>query len=155
MNRQLLISQGEMLTSFDGRLIDNKQYKGVYDGETGKIFIKDNNKAIYAEIDNEDLAKILTKHGNNKNIEDKLKMLLSKTRKQKTRKQKTRKQKTRKQKTKKQKTKKTQTRSKKSHSKKTKSRSQTKRSATKSKKKSSKKKTIKQMLTPDFLKTII
>ena len=25
MNRQLLISQGEMLTSFDGRLIDNNK----------------------------------------------------------------------------------------------------------------------------------
>ena len=52
---QLLISEGNMQTSFNGNLVDSKQYKAVYDGEKGKMLMRDNNEGLYVEMDNDDL----------------------------------------------------------------------------------------------------
>ena len=83
---QLIISEGAMKTSFNGQLVDDKEYKAVYDGKEGEMLMRDNSEAVYVKMNNRDLAKLLNKSKDNKKIEDKLKSLLTKSKKSRSKK---------------------------------------------------------------------
>ena len=72
---QLIISEGNTKTTFNGKVLDDQQYKAVYDGNKGRMLLRDKNKAAYIEVDNEDLANILDKRQKG-DVESKLKNML-------------------------------------------------------------------------------
>ena len=145
---QLVISEGAMKTSFNGQLVDDKEYKAVYDGKEGEMLMRDNSEAIYVKMDNRDLAKLLNKSKDNKKIEDKLKSLLTKSKKSRSKKK--RKSRSKKKSASKSKSiKKSRSKKKSSSKKKSKSKTRTKR------KSRSKKTTIKNLLDDDVIKTML
>ena len=149
---QLIISEGSMKTSFNGQLVDDKEYKAVYDGKEGEMLMRDNSEAIYVKMNNRDLAKLLNKSKDNKKIEDKLKSLLSKSKKSHSKKKRKSVRKSRSKKksaSKRKSVKKSHSKKKSSSKRKSKSKTRTKR------KKRSKKTTITNLLDDDLIKTII
>ena len=54
-------------TVINNQLVEDKQYMGSYDGEKGKLLMRNGNKGVYVELDNNDLANIF----NNKNFGEK------------------------------------------------------------------------------------
>ena len=120
MNK-FLYSEGNMQTSINNEIVDNKSYKFEYDGNEGKGFVKNNDDSYYIELDNSDFEKIFKQNSKQEpaNIEQKLKNLLNKKSKIKSKTRKSlKKSKTAKSKTAKSKTSKSKTaKSKKSQSK--------------------------------------
>ena len=62
-----IITQGMSKTVINNQLVEDKQYMGSYDGEKGKLLMRNGNKGVYVELDNNDLANIF----NNKNFGEK------------------------------------------------------------------------------------
>lgn len=79
-----IITQGMSKTMINNQLIEDKQYMGTYDGEKGKLLMRNGNEGIYVELDNNDLANIFNNKDfgekNKKPIDRKLKSLLKKHR---------------------------------------------------------------------------
>ena len=79
-----IITQGMSKTIINNELVEDKQFMGTYDGEKGKLLMRNRNEGIYVELDNNDLANIFNnKHFGEKNkkpIDRKLKSLLKKHR---------------------------------------------------------------------------
>ena len=151
---QFIISEGAMKTSVNGQLVDDKEYRAVYDGKDGEMLMRDNNEAIYVKMNNRDLAKLLNKSKDNKKIEDKLKSLLSKSKKSHSKKKKKSVKKSRsKKKTASKKKSVKKSRSKKKSASKRKYKSKT-RTRTKRKKRPEKT-TIRNLLDDDIIKTMI
>ena len=79
-----IITQGMSKTVINNQLVEDKQYMGTYDGEKGKILMRNGNKGVYVELDNNDLANIFNNKNfgekNKKPIDGKLKSLLKKHR---------------------------------------------------------------------------
>ena len=71
-------------TVINNQLVEDKQYMGSYDGEKGKLLMRNGNKGVYVELDNNDLANIFNNKNfgekNKKPIDGKLKSLLKKHR---------------------------------------------------------------------------
>ncbi len=80
-----LITQGMSKTFINDKLVQYKQYMGTYDGEIGKLLMRNRNEGIYVELDNNDLAEMFQKREfgekNEKSIDKKLKTLIKKHRK--------------------------------------------------------------------------
>ena len=146
---QYVYSQGNMKTSVNNNLIDNKSYEFTYDGNIGKGLIKNNEDSYYVELDNDDFKKIFKKDKKDGlKIETKLKNLLNSKSKSKS-------------KSKSIKTKTTKTKSQKPNSQKktkkniSKSSQNKRKSKTKKKSKKSKRKTKKMPLETNFLNTLV
>ena len=79
-----IITQGMSKTMINNQLIEDKQYMGTYDGEKGKLLMRNGNEGVYVELDNNDLANIFNNKDfgekNKKPIDGKLKSLLKKHR---------------------------------------------------------------------------
>ena len=79
-----IITQGMSKTVINNQLVEDKQYMGSYDGEKGKLLMRNGNKGVYVELDNNDLANIFNNKNfgekNKKPIDGKLKSLLKKHR---------------------------------------------------------------------------
>lgn len=79
-----IITQGMSKTVINNQLIEDKQYMGSYDGEIGKLLMRNGNKGLYMELNNNDLANIFNNKDfgekNKKPIDGKLKSLLKKHR---------------------------------------------------------------------------
>ena len=79
-----IITQGMSKTVINRQLIEDKQYMGSYDGEIGKLLIRNGNEGLYVELNNNDLANIFNNKDfgekNKKPIDGKLKSLLKKHR---------------------------------------------------------------------------
>ena len=79
-----IITQGMSKTMINNQLIEDKQYMGTYDGQKGKLLMRDGNEGVYVELDNNDLANIFNNKDfgekNKKPIDGKLKSLLKKHR---------------------------------------------------------------------------
>ena len=79
-----IITQGMSKTVINNQLIEDKQYMGTYDGEKGKLLMRNGNEGVYMELDNNDLANIFNNKDfgekNKKPIDGKLKSLLKKHR---------------------------------------------------------------------------
>ena len=79
-----IITQGMSKTVINNQLVEDKQYMGSYDGEKGKLLMRNGNKGVYVELNNNDLANMFNnKHFGEKNkkaIDGKLKSLLKKHR---------------------------------------------------------------------------
>ncbi len=79
-----LITQGMSKTFINDKLVQYKQYMGTYDGEIGKLLMRNRNEGIYVELDNNDLAEMFQKREfgekNEKSIDKKLKTLIKKHR---------------------------------------------------------------------------
>ena len=71
-------------TVINNKLVEDKQYMGSYDGEKGKLLMRNGNEGVYVELDNNDLANIFNNKDfgekNKKHIDGKLKSLLKKHR---------------------------------------------------------------------------
>ena len=84
MNSNSIITKGMSKTVINNQLIEDKQYMGTYDGEKGKLLMRNGNEGVYVELTNNDLANIFdNKHfgeKNKKSIDRKLKSLLKKHR---------------------------------------------------------------------------
>ena len=79
-----IITQGMSKTVINNQLIEDKQYMGTYDGEKGKLLMRNGNEGVYVELNNNDLANIFNNKDfgekNKKPIDGKLKSLLKKHR---------------------------------------------------------------------------
>ena len=79
-----IITEGMSKTIINNQLIEDKQYMGTYDGEKGKLLMRNGNEGVYMELDNNDLANIFNNKDfgekNKKPIDGKLKSLLKKHR---------------------------------------------------------------------------
>ena len=79
-----IITQGMSKTVINNKLVEDKQYMGSYDGEKGKLLMRNGNEGVYVELDNNDLANIFNNKDfgekNKKPIDGKLKSLLKKHR---------------------------------------------------------------------------
>lgn len=79
-----IITQGMSKTMINNQLIEDKQYMGTYDGEKGKLLMRNGNEGLYVELNNNDLANIFNNKDfgekNKKPIDRKLKSLLKKHR---------------------------------------------------------------------------
>ena len=79
-----IITQGMSKTMINNQLIEDKQYMGTYDGEKGKLLMRNGNEGVYVELNNNDLANIFNNKDfgekNKKPIDRKLKSLLKKHR---------------------------------------------------------------------------
>lgn len=79
-----IITSGMSKTVINNKLVEDKQYMGSYDGEKGKLLMRNGNEGIYVELDNNDLANIFNNKDfgekNKKPIDGKLKSLLKKHR---------------------------------------------------------------------------
>ena len=79
-----IITEGMSKTIINNQLIEDKQYMGTYDGQKGKLLMRDGNEGVYVELDNNDLANIFNNKDfgekNKKPIDGKLKSLLKKHR---------------------------------------------------------------------------
>ena len=79
-----IITQGMSKTFINNKLVQDKQYMGTYDGEIGKLLMRNRNEGIYVELDNNDLAEMFQKREfgekNEKSIDKKLKTLIKKHR---------------------------------------------------------------------------
>ena len=79
-----IITQGMSKTMINNQLIEDKQYMGTYDGEKGKLLMRNGNEGVYVELNNNDLANIFNNKDfgekNKKPIDGKLKSLLKKNR---------------------------------------------------------------------------
>ena len=79
-----IITTGMSKTVINNKLVEDKQYMGSYDGEKGKLLMRNGNEGIYMELDNNDLANIFNNKDfgekNKKPIDGKLKSLLKKHR---------------------------------------------------------------------------
>ena len=79
-----IITQGMSKTVINRQLIEDKQYMGSYDGEKGKLLIRNGNEGLYVELNNNDLANIFNNKDfgekNKKPIDGKLNSLLKKHR---------------------------------------------------------------------------
>ena len=79
-----IITQGMSKTMINNQLIEDKQYMGTYDGEKGKLLMRNGNEGVYVELNNNDLANIFNNKDfgekNKKPIDGKLKSLLKKHR---------------------------------------------------------------------------
>jgi len=79
-----IITQGMSKTMINNQLIEDKQYMGTYDGEKGKLLMRNGNEGLYVELNNNDLANIFNNKDfgekNKKPIDGKLKSLLKKHR---------------------------------------------------------------------------
>ena len=79
-----IITKGMTKTVINNQLVEDKQYMGTYDGETGKLLMRNGNEGVYVELNNKDLANIFNNKNfgekNKKPIDGKLKSLLKKHR---------------------------------------------------------------------------
>ena len=79
-----IITQGMSKTMINNQLIEDKQYMGTYDGEKGKLLMRNGNEGLYVELNNNDLNNIFNNKDfgekNKKPIDGKLKSLLKKHR---------------------------------------------------------------------------
>ncbi len=79
-----IITTGMSKTVINNKLVEDKQYMGSYDGEKGKLLMRNGNEGVYVELDNNDLANIFNNKDfgekNKKPIDGKLKSLLKKHR---------------------------------------------------------------------------
>ena len=79
-----IITQGMSKTIINNELVEDKQFMGTYDGEKGKLLMRNRNEGIYVELDNNDLANIFNNKNfgekNKKPVDGKLKSLLKKHR---------------------------------------------------------------------------
>ena len=79
-----IITTGMSKTVINNKLVEDKQYMGSYDGEKGKLLMRNGNEGVYLELDNNDLANIFNNKDfgekNKKPIDGKLKSLLKKHR---------------------------------------------------------------------------
>ena len=79
-----IVTQGMSKTVINNQLIEDKQYMGTYDGEKGKLLMRNGNEGVYVELNNNDLANIFNNKDfgekNKKPIDGKLKSLLKKHR---------------------------------------------------------------------------
>tara|TARA_B100000963_G_scaffold247872_1_gene217003 strand:+ start:212 stop:616 length:405 start_codon:yes stop_codon:yes gene_type:complete len=79
-----IITTGMSKTVINNKLVEDKQYMGSYDGEKGKLLMRNGNEGVYMELDNNDLANIFNNKDfgekNKKPIDGKLKSLLKKHR---------------------------------------------------------------------------
>ena len=77
-------TQGMSKIIINNQLVEDKQYMGSYDGEKGKLLMRNGNEGVYLELDNNDLANIFNNKDfgekNKKPIDGKLKSLLKKHR---------------------------------------------------------------------------
>ena len=79
-----IITTGMSKTVINNQLVEDKQYMGSYDGEKGKLLMRNGNEGVYVELNNNDLANIFNNKDfgekNKKPIDGKLKSLLKKHR---------------------------------------------------------------------------
>ena len=79
-----IITTGMSKTVINNQLVEDKHYMGSYDGEKGKLLMRNGNEGVYVELNNNDLANIFNNKDfgekNKKPIDGKLKSLLKKHR---------------------------------------------------------------------------
>ena len=51
-----IITTGMSKTVINNKLVEDKQYMGSYDGEKGKLLMRNGNEGVYVELDNNDYS---------------------------------------------------------------------------------------------------